>query len=113
MQTVDEIFQEMKECFASRTGLEAEGSCDLAARLYAVAAQVYALYVQAEWVGRQCFPQTAQGEYLDRHAQLRGLSRKGAVPARGTIRFTAAETAGGGQNHSRGNGVHDGGAEAV
>ena len=69
-------------------------SCDLAARLYAVAAQVYSLLVQGEWVTRQCFPQTAQGEYLERHAQLRGLERKEAAYAQGVVRFFAGQTAG-------------------
>lgn len=59
----------------------------MAVRLYAVAAQIYALYVQADWVNRQCFPQSAEGEYLDKHAQLRGLERRAAVAAEGSIRF--------------------------
>jgi len=89
MKSVEEIFQQMLADFNSRTGLDGSSSCDLAARLYAVAAQVYALQVQGEWMGRQCFPQTAQEGYLDYHAQMRGLSRKGAVQAQGIIRFTA------------------------
>lgn len=87
MKTVEEIYGEMLECFQQRTGMEVREGCDLAARLYAVAAQVYGLYVQAGWVERQCFPQTAQGEHLDHHAQLRGLSRKEATCAQGLIRF--------------------------
>ena len=94
MKTIDEIFQEMLETFSQRTGLEMQGGCDLAARLYAVAAQVYSLLVQGEWVTRQCFPQTAQGEYLERHAQLRGLERKEAAYAQGVVRFFAGQTAG-------------------
>lgn len=93
MKTVETIYEEMLEQFGTRTGLEPVEGCDLSARLYAVAAQVYALYVQADWVARQAFPQTAQGEYLDRHAQLRSLERKGAVAAQGVVRFTAGETA--------------------
>ena len=92
MKELEEIYQEMKACFAQRTGLEAGESCDLSARLYALAAQVYALYAQADWVTRQAFPQTAEGEYLDRHAQLRGLERKQAVQAQGVVRFSAGET---------------------
>ena len=38
-------------------------------------------------MNRQCFPQSAEGEYLDRHAQLRGLERRAAVAAEGSIRF--------------------------
>ena len=91
MKELEEIYQEMQACFAQRTGLEMGEGCDLAARLYALAAQVYALYAQADWVARQAFPQTAEGEYLDRHAQLRGLERKAPVAAVGTVRFTAGE----------------------
>ena len=91
MKTVESIYQEMLSQFGACTGLEPIEGCDLAARLYAVAAQVYALYVQADWVIRQAFPQTAQGEYLDHHAQLRSLERKEAVAAQGIVRFTAGE----------------------
>lgn len=91
MKTIDEIYQEMLACFGEQTGLEPREGCDLSARLYALAAQVYSLYVQADWVTRQAFPQTAEGEYLDRHAQLRGLKRKPAAAAEGVVRFTAGE----------------------
>ena len=93
MRTVEEIYQEMLACFGDRTGLEPREGCDLSARLYALAAQVCSLYIQADWVTRQAFPQTAEGEYLDRHAQLRGLERKPAVAAEGVVRFTAGEAA--------------------
>ena len=93
MKELEEIYQEMLDCFAQRTGQEATESCDLAVRFYAVAAQVYALYVQADWVLRQCFPQTAAGSCLDSHAQLRGLSRKQATAAEGSIRFSVARAA--------------------
>lgn len=83
----------MLACFAEKTGMELGAGCDLSVRLYALAAQVYALWVQSEWVTRQAFPQTASGAYLDSHAQLRGLERKQAVAARGIVRFTAGETA--------------------
>lgn len=93
MKSVDEIYQEMMAAFAGETGMEASRSSDLAVRLYAVAAQIYSLYVQADWVGRQGFPQSAEGTYLDQHAQLRGLERRPATEAEGVIRFTA-DTAG-------------------
>lgn len=91
MKTVDEIFQEMLDAFGRKTGVELEPGCDLAVRLYAAAAQVYALYVQSDWVTRQAFPQTAEGDYLGLHAQLRSLSRKEATRAVGSLRFTAGE----------------------
>lgn len=87
MKTIEELYTGMLEDFTQRTGMEVTGGGDLSARLYAAAAQLYALYVQADWVNRQCFPQTALGEYLDYHAQLRALERKTASRAQGTVRF--------------------------
>lgn len=91
MNTVEEIYRQLLDGYGEKTGIQPREGCDLSARLYALAAQVGALYVQADWVARQAFPQTAQGEYLDRHAQLRSLERKGAVAARGVVRFTAGQ----------------------
>ena len=88
MKSVDEIYQELLAAFARRAGFTPEGSCDLAVRLYAAAAQIQALDIQAEWVLDQSFPQTAQGVYLDRHAAMRGLSRLPASRAVGTLRFS-------------------------
>lgn len=85
--SVDEIYGEMVRIFQQETGVTLAGDGDMAVRLYAVAAQIYALYVQADWVNRQCFPQTAEGEYLDRHAQLRGLERRAGTAAEGILRF--------------------------
>lgn len=52
-----------------------------------MAAQVEALYAQADWVNRQSFPQTAEGQYLDYHAGMRSIERTAAVRATGTLRF--------------------------
>lgn len=93
MKTVDEIYQEMAALFQSQTGLESGAAGDLAVRLYAVAAQVYGLYLQADWTWKQCFPQTASGEYLDYHAALRGVERKAPAAAQGVVRFSVPEEA--------------------
>lgn len=87
MMTLEEIYQELAAQFQARTGQTAGSSSELAVRFYAVAAQIYGLYLQAEWTRRQCFPQTAQGEELDKHAQLRGIVRRQAVAAAGVVRF--------------------------
>lgn len=87
MITLEEIYQGLASEFQARTGQTAGGSSELAVRFYAVAAQIYSLYVQAEWTRRQCFPQTAEGEELDKHAQLRGVTRRKAVRSAGTVRF--------------------------
>lgn len=86
-KTIDEIYGEMLAVFVEASGYLPAPSCDLAARLYAAAAQIQGLQQQARWVLEQCFPQTAQGEYLDRLAALRGISRSVATAATGTLRF--------------------------
>ena len=91
MKTVEEIYREMVELFAQETGVELAGTGELAVRLYALAAQVYGLYEEAAWTKRQCFPQTATGEDLEKHAELRGLYRIPAAKATGTLRFSLRE----------------------
>lgn len=93
MKTIDEIYSEMLTIFAERTGLDAGAGGDLAVRFYAVAAQIHALYLQAQWTEKQCFPQTATGEYLDYHAELRGIERKNAAAASGVLRFSVGAAA--------------------
>lgn len=87
VKSIEEIYQELLEAFGERAGFALEGNCDLAVRLWAAAAQVQALEMQADWVLDQSFPQTAQGIYLDRHAAMRGLSRAPASKAVGELRF--------------------------
>lgn len=91
MKTVEEIYAELLAAFQERTGYEAGDSCDLTVRLYAAAAQLQALSIQADWVLNQSFPQTAEGTYLDYHAQARGLSRTAAVKAEGMLRFSVKD----------------------
>ena len=91
MMTTDEIYSRMRADFAARSGMEPADSSDVAVRLYAAAAQIEALSIQADWVNRQCFPQTAEGTCLDYHAAMRGLMRKSAACAQGTLRFSVEE----------------------
>lgn len=86
-KTIDDIYKEMLEAFHQASGYLPHSSCDLAARLYAAAAQIKGLYLQAKWTLDQCFPQTAQGVYLDQHAALRNISRGVACRAQGKLRF--------------------------
>lgn len=88
MKTIEEIYQTMLDAFQERAGFRPEDSCDLSVRFYAAAAQIQALYLQADWVLNQSFPQTAQGIWLDYHAQTRGIHRMAATKSTGTIRFS-------------------------
>ena len=88
MKSIEEIYQEMLAAFADHAGMAPTGTGELALRLYAAAAQIHSLWLQAEWTRRQCFPQTADGEYLDYHAQMRALERRTATVAEGTLCFS-------------------------
>jgi uncharacterized phage protein gp47/JayE len=91
MRTIDEIYAEMAKEYESRCSLVLRPGGDMSLRFYAFAAQVLALENQLEFSRRQAFPQTAQGEYLDLHAGIRGLERGGATKAMGTLRFFVDE----------------------
>ncbi len=40
-----------------------------------------------QFIADQILPETAEGEFLERHARLRGLTRKTMNPAEGTARI--------------------------
>ena len=86
-KTASEIFEEMLALFKEKSGLEISEGSDLGIRLYAAAAELESLWEQADWVLRQCFPQTASADKLDLHGELRGLERAAAERAGGIVRF--------------------------
>ena len=94
MRSAEEIYQEMLAVFTEKTGFSMDGAGDVAVRLYAAAAQIESLYLYSDWALAQSFPQTAQGEYLDRHGAMRGVARKAAEKASGTVRFSVNEARG-------------------
>ena len=91
MKEWTEIYEQMRGTFAQRAGFVPSEGCDSAVRLYALAAELQSLLMQADWVLDQSFPQTAQGMYLDYHAETRGITRAAAEKAVGTLRFAAAD----------------------
>lgn len=102
MRTTEEIYQEMRSAYARRQGAQVTEDCELAVRLWAAAAQIQALEAQAEWTLGQSFPQTANGIYLDRHAEMRGLSRQTAHKAVGELTFAVSNTQTGAVSIERG-----------
>lgn len=66
----------------------ADGDSDLFVRSSCVASAVEGLYDYQAWLARQLLPDTADTEYLEAHAGLRGIVRKVAVAASGTATFT-------------------------
>lgn len=57
-------------------------------RASAIAAVMESMYAHQAWGFRQAFPDLADPDYMEKMANLRGLTRKAAIAAAGTIRFT-------------------------
>jgi len=61
---------------------------DFGVRAGGSAAAIEGLYEHQAYIARQIFPDTADTEYLEKHAELKGLTRKRATAAQGAATFT-------------------------
>ena len=77
--------------YEGESGFRPENESDTMLRMRVLAGEVYREHVYAEFIMRQMFPSTATGEYLEAHAQQRGMSRRKGTYATGVVTFTAAE----------------------
>lgn len=85
--TYNEILNSMKNQFFDICGENVDLMGDLGARFQSVASEIFSLYCYGDFIMKQAFPQTATGEYLDYHAQMRNIERKSASKARGFVTF--------------------------
>lgn len=90
---IDEIYDGLISGVESKAGIRVNAGGDMALRLRAVAAELASLWTHVEWVRRQGFPQTATGEFLDRHAAVRALERRKGSKAKGSLCFETASAA--------------------
>lgn len=81
----------MKNAFFAESGESVKNLSDLEMRFKAVASEIYSVAAYGDYIFRQGFVQTAVGEYLDRHAELRGIIRKTASYSFGVLTFSIAE----------------------
>lgn len=78
----------MQLSFEQSAGFSPDDASDIGIRLKVLAGEVFSLYHAFDWLKKQAFPQTAQEECLSLHAQQRGLSRKPALAASGSLSFS-------------------------
>lgn len=78
----------LRDILNQRPDANVASDSDHAVRANATGAAVEGLYQHQQWIVRQLFPDTADADYLERHASLRGLTRKAATVAAGTITFS-------------------------
>lgn len=89
--TYNEILNSMKTAFCREKGEAVKNLSDLEARFKAVACEIYSVSAYGDFIMKQSFPQTASGEYLDRHAALRKITRKTPAYASGNITVSRTE----------------------
>ncbi|KIP18867.1 baseplate J-like family protein [Burkholderia sp. MSHR3999] len=63
---------------------------DFAIRANATSSAIEGLYEHQQWIAKQIFPDTCDPDILLLHARIRGLSKKSAVPAGGSIQISGA-----------------------
>lgn len=88
MESYEEIVQSMEKSFETKSGYSIDEASDIGIRIRVLAGEIYNLYNYIDYVKRQAFPQTATGANLGYHGTLRGLNRKTAVKATGSVVFS-------------------------
>jgi len=91
MQTYDDILRRMTEKYTELSGITPSEASDIGIRLRVLAGEIYSNAVNTEWLKRQMFVSTAEGEYLDMHALERGIVRREATSAFGEVTFSVKE----------------------
>lgn len=87
------VDKQKQELAGLNPALSLQDDDDEVIRAHGVAAVVEGAYQHQQWVLRQLFPQTAEKEFLDYHAEKADLTRKQAVAATGSIQITGTEGA--------------------
>lgn len=93
MKTYDEILTAMKKAFFDSCGRNVDNMGDIDARFQAVASELFSLGCKNDFLLKQAFPQTATGDYLDRHAAMRDIQRHTGTKAHGVLRFSVSQPA--------------------
>jgi uncharacterized phage protein gp47/JayE len=78
----------MTDKFTSLAGYAPDDASDIGIRIRVLAEEIYSIGAAVDWLRRETDPRTAGGAQLDLLAQERGLSRKGASYASGTLTFS-------------------------
>lgn len=88
METYEDIYGRMKKSYEETAGFSLDEASDIDIRLRVLAGEIFSAKMYMDFIQRQMFLSTAAGEYLDYHAEERGLSRKEAAKAGGTVTFS-------------------------
>lgn len=76
----------MRKTFFEKCGMDIDEMGDAGMRMKAVASELFSLSCYGDYIMKQAFVQTATGEYLDMHADIRNTSRK--TEKKATVKLT-------------------------
>jgi uncharacterized phage protein gp47/JayE len=76
---LEDILAGMKQRYRELAGCDSDEASDIGIRLRVLAKELHEIEVRMSELRKQVFPQTSTGDYLDRHAACRGLTRKTAA----------------------------------
>jgi len=88
LESLDGIYERMRGAYAQASGWEPDAVSDTGLKLRVLAGELYRFGARLEWLERQAFPQTADGEGLDMHGAQRGVARRGSRKAQGVLAFS-------------------------
>ncbi len=91
MNSYESILASMKEKYTELSGNNIPDGSDIDIRMKLLAGEIFSGEAHLDFLKRQMFAKTATGEFLDNHAEDRGLSRKQAVKSSGLVAFRVNE----------------------
>lgn len=84
---------QMQQSYEKLAGMRADDASDIGIRFKILAEQLAIFSEELAQVRKQSFVQTADGKYLEMHAQQRGIYRKEATFAKGSVTFSRSSAA--------------------
>lgn len=88
-KTFEEIRQALLTDYANQIpGADISQGSDIYVKASVIASAVWGLYQHQAWIARQVFPDSADSDALEHHASIRGLTRRQAATASGTVTLT-------------------------
>ena len=88
MESYEEILRRMEEEYEQQSNRKIADVSEAGLRMRVLAGELHRLGASLDWLERQAFPQTATGAQLELHGAQRGILRKPAVKAEGTVSFS-------------------------
>lgn len=87
MNRYEAILVSIRDSFEQQAGCLLDDASDSAVKFRVIASEIARLYERLDYYEQQIFPNTAEGEYLERHGAVRGITKKRAARAGGPLIF--------------------------